>query len=85
VDGGILTQPEFAWWDTKGGWAIENHGVDPDMPRDNLPQELARGVDAQLDLAIAEVMKRHQANPPIRPVFPPAPIKTREAYAAKGR
>jgi len=80
IDGGVLTHPEFAWWDAKKGWALEGHGVDPDIEVDNLPQDLARGVDAQLDRGIEEVMKLHRKHPPERPDFGPAPDRSRKAY-----
>jgi tricorn protease len=83
VDSGVLTQPEFAWWSPTKGWGIENHGVDPDIVIDNAPQELARGVDAQLDRAIQEVMRMHDQHPPQKPEFAPAPNRSREAYATE--
>jgi tricorn protease len=79
VDGGMLTEPEFAWWDARG-WAIENHGVDPDIEVQNMPQDLAKGVDAQLDRAITEVMALHQANPPLVPEFGPVRDRSRKAF-----
>jgi len=82
VDGGVLTEPEFAWWDPRG-WAIENHGVDPDIVVQNTPQELARGVDAQLDRSIEEVMKLLQQNPPVEPEFGPVRNRSRTAYQKK--
>lgn len=80
VDGGFLSQPEYAWWDPRQGWRLENRGVIPDIEVQNLPQELARGVDAQLDRAIAEVLKLLEARPPVRPRFDPVPPRTREAF-----
>ena len=80
VDGGILTEPEFAWNDPRGGWTIENHGVDPDIVVQNLPQELARGVDTQLDRAITEVMKLHGQHPPAKPNFAPVRERSRDAF-----
>lgn len=82
-DGGLVTQPVVAWWDAQKGWGVENHGVDPDIVVDNLPQDLARGVDAQLDRGIAEVLKLHAAEPPLRPDFEPVPARTREAHRAR--
>jgi tricorn protease len=81
VDGGLLTQPEFAWWDPKQGWSLENRGVIPDIELQNLPQDLAKGVDAQLDRAIQEVMKLHDLKPPVRPGFGPVRDRTRGAFA----
>ncbi len=79
-DGGLVTQPVAAWWDADKGWGVENHGVDPDIVVDNLPQDLAKGLDAQLDRGIAEVLKLHTAEPPVVPAFGPVPARTREAY-----
>ncbi len=80
VDGGVVTHPEFAWWDDRVGWGLEGHGVDPDIEVENLPQDLARGIDAQLDRAIEEVMRLHREHPPDKPDFGPAPDRSRRAY-----
>jgi tricorn protease len=80
VDGGMFTEPEFAWWEPKRGWAIENHGVDPDIVVQNLPQDLARGVDAQLDRAIQEVLELRKQRPPIEPSFGPTRDRSREGF-----
>ena len=80
VDGGLVTEPGDAWNDPKRGWTIENHGVDPDIEVDTTPQELAKGVDAQLDRGIAEVMKLHDANPPVKPKFDPIRDRSRDAF-----
>ncbi len=79
VDGGMLTQPEYAWWDPQQGWALENRGVIPDIEIDNLPQDVAKGIDAQLDRGIQEVLKHHAEHPPVEPQFGPVPARTREA------
>ena len=49
----------------------EGHGVDPDIPVDENPTELARGVDPQLERAIQEVMARIkvQQGLPSRPQY----------------
>jgi len=83
VDGGMVTHPEFAWWDQRTGWGLEGHGVDPDIVVDNLPQELARGVDAQLERGIEEVLRLHRERPPQRPEFGPAPDRSRRAYSVE--
>ncbi|HEX4826095.1 MAG TPA: S41 family peptidase [Candidatus Polarisedimenticolaceae bacterium] len=80
VDGGMLTQPEFAWWDPKQGWGLENRGVIPDIEVQNLPQDLAKGIDTQLDRAIAEVMKLRDAHPPVKPKFDPIRDRSRKAF-----
>jgi tricorn protease len=80
VDGGMLTEPEYAWWDPRG-WAIENHGVDPDIEVQNLPQDLAKGIDSQLDRAVSEVMALHREHPPVVPQFGPVPDRSRTAFS----
>jgi tricorn protease len=79
VDGGLLTQPQSAWWDPESGWGLENRGVEPDIEVENLPQDLARGEDPQLDRAIQEVMRLHDENPPLVPDFGPVPPRTRDS------
>ena len=57
----------------------------PDIEVQNLPQELARGVDAQLDRGIAEVLRLQAERPPLKPEFGPPVDKSRKGYAAKER
>ena len=71
IDGGYITRPEFADYNLKSQWVVENHGVAPDIEIDNRPDDVARGKDAQLDRAIEEVMKQIQANPKTLPARPP--------------
>jgi tricorn protease-like protein len=73
IDGGSVTVPTFAIYDRTGRWIIEGHGVDPDIAVPDDPAELARGRDAQLDRAIAEVKKALQANPASSPAKPSYP------------
>ncbi|MCA9492973.1 MAG: PDZ domain-containing protein, partial [Myxococcales bacterium] len=80
VDGGFLSQPEYAFWFRKGGWGVENHGVDPDVVVQNLPQDLAKNLDPQLQRAIDEVLRLRQENPPLKPDFEAEPTKTRDAF-----
>lgn len=75
IDGGMSSQPEFAWWEPGKGWTIENHGVDPDVVIDNSPADQAAGRDAQLDRAIAEIQKKLAESPVPHPEAPPAPNK----------
>jgi tricorn protease len=43
VDGGYTFVPEFGTYNLKSEWVIENHGVDPDIEVDNLPQDELAG------------------------------------------
>ncbi len=80
VDGGIVTMSQSAWWDPRDGWGLENRGVIPDIEVQNMPQELARGVDTQLDRGIQEVMRLHEEHPPAEPQFGPVPGRDRKDY-----
>jgi tricorn protease len=70
VDGGQLTVPTFRMYDVRGQWFPEGRGVEPDIPVDENPAQLARGVDAQLDRAIAEIMRQIRVKPPTPPARP---------------
>ena len=80
VDGGMVTAPEFAWWDAQSGWDLENRGVVPDIEVQNAPQDVARGVDAQLDRAIAEVLRLREQHPPLVPTFGPVRDRSRGGF-----
>jgi tricorn protease len=71
VDGGNITVPTFRMFDPAGKWFAEGHGVDPDIPVDEDPGQLARGTDPQLQRAIEEVTKRMAAlpKPPAQPAY----------------
>ncbi len=73
IDGGSITAPSFAFFNTDGQWAIENEGVAPDIDVEIMPADAAAGRDPQLEIAVAEAMKRLEANPPT-PVTRPDPI-----------
>ena len=70
ADGGGVTVPTFRMYDPKGQWFAEGHGVDPDIPVEDDPAQLAKGVDPQLQRAIQEVTTRMRALPPRSPQPP---------------
>jgi tricorn protease len=80
VDGGMPTQPEFAFWDAKQLWGTENRGVIPDIEVQNLPQEIIRAIDAQLDRGLLELGKLMQQRPPIQRDFGQIPDRSRKAF-----
>ncbi len=82
-DGGMVTNPVVAWWDPKDGWDLENRGVIPDIEVQNLPQELARGKDTQLDRGIAEVLKLHAEHPPVKAEFGKIRDRSRKAFVGE--
>lgn len=69
VDGGLTTQPEYAFWFHDVGWAVENYGTDPDIEVEYRPQDYMAGRDPQLDRAIEEILKQMEENPPRLPDF----------------
>jgi tricorn protease len=75
VDRGMTTQPEFAWWDTRRGWSLENEGVYPDIEVQITPEDELAGRDPQLDRGISELRRMLEQDPeryaePTRPPFP---------------
>ena len=73
VDGGMITMPEFGTYGLSRQWIIENHGVDPDVVVDLLPEDVLAGRDPQLETAIGialdELAKGNFVKPP-RPKGP---------------
>jgi tricorn protease len=60
---------------------VENHGVDPDIEIENQPSELLAGHDAQLEAAVAMMLKAIAdrpaglpAPPPLIPAYPESGI-----------
>ncbi|CAN5202393.1 S41 family peptidase [soil metagenome] len=64
VDGTMTTQPEFHTWFNDVGYSIENFGATPDIEVVDLPQDYARGIDRQLEVAVEEVMKLVETHEP---------------------
>jgi tricorn protease len=77
LDGGIVNVPEFGFVNTKGEWAIEGYGVEPDILVENDPKSVIQGKDLQLERAVSEVMSKLKARPTRLPERPPAPVKTK--------
>jgi tricorn protease len=71
VDGTLVTQPKYAIWLEGYGFAVENHGVDPDVEVVPTPQDHAAGRDPQLDeavrIALAALAERPAKVPPSLP------------------
>jgi len=77
ADGGITTQPEFSFWFKDVGWKVENYGTDPDIVVEKTPQDFLHNRDPQLDCGIAEVLKRLESQPAIRPSWTELPDLSR--------
>jgi tricorn protease len=64
VDGGMVTAPSAAIYDPNTGEIIaENQGVDPDVEVDRRPDEVANGIDGQLESAIKYLMDELAKHP----------------------
>jgi tricorn protease len=77
VDMGLSTQPEFAWWESEGGWVIENEGVSPDIEVDITPADRVAGRDPQLDRGIEYLMEKIRTEPRKVPDVPAWPVRAR--------
>ena len=67
VDGTIAAQPKYAWWFAGVGWAVENHGVEPDVEVTIAPHDWAAGRDPQLDTAVRLALQALEQRPPAAP------------------
>ncbi len=75
VDLGLSTQPEFAWWEPKRGWSLENEGVRPDIEVQITPADRLAGRDPQLDKAVEVLLEKLRQDPRELPAPPPWPDK----------
>lgn len=71
LDNGYITVPEGTNYGLDSQWVMENHGVEPDMEVDDLPGDLQKGKDAQLDTAVKVLMDKIKAHPLTLPPVPP--------------
>ena len=67
VDGTMVAQPKYAWWFAGVGWAVENHGVDPDVEVTIAPHDWAAGRDPQLDTAVRLALQALEGRTPAAP------------------
>lgn len=73
IDGGFVTAPSYAFWNSDGKWEIEGLGVKPDYEVENSPQEVAAGNDRQLNKAIEvvlDLLEKNHVHTPKRPTYP---------------
>jgi tricorn protease len=78
LDNGYITVPEGTQYGLDSQWTIENQGVSPDIEVDDLPGDLVKGKDAQLDTAVKVLMDKIKAHPldlpkapALEPAYPP--------------
>jgi tricorn protease len=73
IDGGAITVPTFGFYRPDGRWAIEGHGVDPDIEVIDDPALMVNGGDPQIDRAVQQLLEELKTNaytPPARPQGP---------------
>jgi tricorn protease len=73
IDGGAVTAPRVAFYNTNGEWDVENHGTPPDIEVEFDPQVWRAGRDPQLEKAVEVVLEALKKNPlpkPRKPTYP---------------
>lgn len=73
TDGGRVTAPDLAFYNTEGQWDVENHGVDPDVEVEFDPALWRAGHDPQLEKTVEVLMNTIEKNPPPAYKRPPYP------------
>ena len=73
IDGGTVTAPNLAFYNTEGAWDVENHGVAPDVEVEFDPQAWRAGHDPQLERAVEIALAELEKNPPPAAKHPPFP------------
>ena len=63
IDGGGITAPGLAFYDTNGRWSIENEGITPDIEVEYSADQVIKGHDPQLERALQEALKLIEQNP----------------------
>jgi tricorn protease len=73
LDGAYVAAPNSAFYNLKGAWEVENHGVDPDIEVEDDPEAERLGHDPQLEKAIGWVMQELKTSSPATSTHPPYP------------
>jgi tricorn protease len=81
IDGGGITVPDARLYGADGKWFAEGYGIKPEIEVWDDPALLAKGVDPQLERAIAEAMKLVKEKP--RVIYPRPPFEDRSAKGLK--
>jgi tricorn protease len=63
LDGGSVTAPRYGIYGLSGDWEVENHGIAPDVPVEDLPKDVAAGHDRQLETGVQLVLDELKAHP----------------------
>jgi tricorn protease len=71
IDGGELLVPAEGAFESSAAWAVEGHGVEPDIDVRETPTELAEGRDPQLEAAVRDLLEELESRE--RPAIPRPP------------
>ncbi len=74
MDGGTVTAPRVAFFNTEGQWDVENHGVPPDIQVPFDPKLWREGHDPQLERAVQTALDELKKSPLPEPHRPPYPV-----------
>ncbi len=70
MDGASVTAPTFAFYENDGTWAVEGHGVDPDIEVIDDPSKMQNGADPQLEAAVKHLLEELKRKPFVQPARP---------------
>jgi tricorn protease len=73
IDGGFVTAPNLAFYNTEKQWDVENHGVPPDVEVEFNPALVRQGHDPQLEKTVELLLEKLKTAPQPgfeRPAFP---------------
>jgi tricorn protease len=73
IDGGVVTAPNLAFYNTEKQWDVENAGVAPDIEVDYDPALVRQGRDPQLEKAVEVLLESLRKNPLPKYEKPPYP------------
>ncbi len=76
IDGGHSTVPNWGFYEIDGTWAVEGHGVDPDIEVVDDPALMLDGGDPQLDAAIEHMLEEIPSYPYVLPKRPVSPNRS---------
>ena len=77
INGAVITSPRGGFFDVKGEWRVENEGVAPDVVAEQLPSEVAKGLDPQLERAIDEAIRLLDNRKPLLDTQPADPVRVK--------
>ncbi|MFY8036747.1 MAG: PDZ domain-containing protein, partial [Cyclobacteriaceae bacterium] len=75
VDGGRMVAPRGGFYDVNGQWAVEGVGISPDIQVEQLPADVIKGRDPQLERAVEEALKLLQTQGVEMKPEPAPPVK----------